>query len=164
MKKEYIEYGALISRLDWDADIEKWVLRYDDLEKLPHPMWLPLCMGSGFIILPRCKNVRFANATQHDIDMNFVRTAAQRWTERATMNNEVYIPKQVLIDDLIYNKNFCPPVVKYSLDSIPELKIVYCKYCRYLDPEDKKCEHHMSNNSFTRKDNDFCSYGERRNV
>lgn len=38
-----------------------------------------------------------------------------------------------------------------------------CKDCNHRDPEDKRCDHPMGGNiPFSRKDDDFCSYGERR--
>jgi NADH pyrophosphatase NudC (nudix superfamily) len=48
------------------------------------------------------------------------------------MSNEVYISKQLLIDDLVYNKNFNPAIIKYSLDSIPKADVapvVHGKWC-----------------------------------
>lgn len=41
--------------------------------------------------------------------------------------------------------------------------VVRCKDCKHRDPEDKRCEHYMVGFvPFPRRDNDFCSYGERR--
>lgn len=42
-------------------------------------------------------------------------------------------------------------------------EIVRCKDCRYCDPENKHCDHPMGTLApFPRKDDDFCSYGERK--
>ena len=46
--------------------------------------------------------------------------------------------------------------------TVDVIEVVRCKDCVHRDPEDRKCEHHMSNNIFTRQDNDYCSYGERK--
>jgi hypothetical protein len=42
------------------------------------------------------------------------------------------------------------------------VEVVRCCDCKHRDPEDKRCEHYMNNNYFTRADEDFCSYGERK--
>lgn len=52
-----------------------------------------------------------------------------------------------------------------ELDAAPAVdavEVVRCGECWHRDPEDKRCEHHMNNNYFTRDDDGFCSYGERR--
>ena len=41
--------------------------------------------------------------------------------------------------------------------------VVHCKDCKHRDPEDKRCDCGCWNNPFTTNDNDFCSYGERKN-
>ena len=40
--------------------------------------------------------------------------------------------------------------------------VVHCKDCKHRDPEDKRCDCGCWHNPFTTNDNDFCSYGERR--
>ena len=45
-------------------------------------------------------------------------------------------------------------------DAIP---VVRCKDCKHRDPEDKRCDCGCWHNPFTTNDNDFCSYGERKN-
>ena len=40
--------------------------------------------------------------------------------------------------------------------------VVRCKDCKHRDPEDKRCDCGCWHNPFTTNDNDFCSYGERR--
>lgn len=42
-------------------------------------------------------------------------------------------------------------------------KVVHCKDCKHRDPEDKRCDCGCWHNPFTTNDNDFCSYGERKN-
>lgn len=39
-------------------------------------------------------------------------------------------------------------------------KVVYCKYCKHRDPEDKRCDCGCWHTPFTTRDDDFCSYGE----
>ena len=41
--------------------------------------------------------------------------------------------------------------------------VVRCKDCKHRDPEDKRCDCGCWHNPFTTNDNDFCSYGERKN-
>ena len=40
--------------------------------------------------------------------------------------------------------------------------VVHCKDCKHRDPEDKRCDCGCWHTPFTTNDNDFCSYGERR--
>lgn len=47
--------------------------------------------------------------------------------------------------------------------AVDAVEVVRCKDCKHRDPEDKRCDHHMGGNiPFSRKDDDFCSYGERK--
>ena len=47
--------------------------------------------------------------------------------------------------------------------AVDAVAVVRCKDCKHRDPEDKRCDHPMGGNiPFSRKDDDFCSYGERR--
>lgn len=39
-------------------------------------------------------------------------------------------------------------------------KVVYCKYCKYRDPESKRCACSCWHTPFITRDNDFCSYGD----
>lgn len=41
--------------------------------------------------------------------------------------------------------------------------VVHCKDCKHRDPEDKRCDCGCWHTPFTTNDNDFCSYGERKN-
>ena len=41
--------------------------------------------------------------------------------------------------------------------------VVHCKDCKHRDPEDNRCDCGCWHNPFTTNDNDFCSYGERKN-
>lgn len=40
--------------------------------------------------------------------------------------------------------------------------VVYCKDCKHRDPKDERCDCGCWHTPFTTNDNDFCSYGERR--
>lgn len=40
--------------------------------------------------------------------------------------------------------------------------VVYCKNCKYRDPEDERCDCGCWHTPFTTNDDDFCSYGEKR--
>ena len=42
-------------------------------------------------------------------------------------------------------------------------EVVYCRECKHCDPENKHCDHPMGTTlPVPREDNDFCSYGERK--
>lgn len=41
--------------------------------------------------------------------------------------------------------------------------VVHCKDCKHRDPEDERCDCGCWHTPFTTNDNDFCSYGERKN-
>lgn len=41
-------------------------------------------------------------------------------------------------------------------------KVVHCKDCKHRDPEDERCDCGCWHTPFTTNDNDFCSYGERK--
>ena len=47
-----------------------------------------------------------------------------------------------------------------AADVVP---MVRCEECIHRDPEDKKCDCGCWHIPFTVKDEDFCSYGERKN-
>lgn len=57
-------------------------------------------------------------------------------------------------------------LVKFADDLLAELKerveVVRCKDCKHRDPEDKKCDCGMWHIPYVTKDDDFCSYGERK--
>lgn len=47
-----------------------------------------------------------------------------------------------------------------TIDAVP---VVRCKDCKHCDPESKHCDHPMGTAMpVPRKEDDFCSYGERR--
>lgn len=47
-----------------------------------------------------------------------------------------------------------------TIDAVP---VVRCKDCKYCDPENHHCDHAGGTMIyFTRKPDDFCSYGERK--
>lgn len=52
-------------------------------------------------------------------------------------------------------------VIQEVVEEIMEERI-YCKDCRFRDPEDKKCDNGAQWCAFPKKDDDFCSYGERK--
>ena len=46
------------------------------------------------------------------------------------------------------------------VDAVPVVRCLECKYC---DPENHHCDHHMGTSApLRRKPDDFCSYGERK--
>ena len=47
-----------------------------------------------------------------------------------------------------------------TIDAVP---VVRCTECKHRDPENHHCDHPAgATNYFPRKDDDFCSYGERK--
>lgn len=47
-----------------------------------------------------------------------------------------------------------------TVDAVP---VVRCRECKYCDPENHHCDHHMGTAApLRRKPDDFCSYGERK--
>ena len=43
------------------------------------------------------------------------------------------------------------------------VEVVRCKDCKHCDPENRHCDHYMGTVfPVSREDNDFCSYGERK--
>ena len=47
-----------------------------------------------------------------------------------------------------------------TIDAVP---IVRCRECKHCDPENYHCDHHMGTAApLSRKPDDFCSYGERK--
>ena len=49
-----------------------------------------------------------------------------------------------------------------TINAIP---VVRCRECKHCDPENHHCDHHMGTAApLSRKPDDFCSYGERKEV
>ena len=47
-----------------------------------------------------------------------------------------------------------------TVDAVP---VVRCRECKHCDPESYHCDHHMGTVApLSRKPDDFCSYGERK--
>lgn len=83
------------------------------------------------------------------------------------MTEKEYIERKALIETL--NKNNIPynADVNYFIMHAPTadvVEIIYCKDCKHRDPEDKKCDifQGLCRGILSVKDNDFCSYGERK--
>ena len=57
-------------------------------------------------------------------------------------------------------------VVFHTLETVPVadvVEVVRCKDCKHCDPENGHCDHTLSTSlPFSRKPDDYCSYGERR--
>lgn len=53
-------------------------------------------------------------------------------------------------------------VIRYA-PTADVVEVTYCRDCTYCDPENKHCDHPMGTSlPVPRKDNDFCSYGVRK--
>ena len=47
--------------------------------------------------------------------------------------------------------------------TVDAVEVVRCRKCKYCDPENYHCDHHMGTAApLKRKPDDFCSYGERK--
>lgn len=83
-----------------------------------------------------------------------------------------YIDADVLIDDLIHNRNFYPAMVSSAIKNTPTadvVEVVRCKDCKYLyclSAIDRQfyCRHHPQGLRGINiiEDNPYCSYGERK--
>ena len=50
-----------------------------------------------------------------------------------------------------------------DMPTVDAVEVVRCKYCKYCDQENLHCDHPMGTAiPVSRKPDDFCSYGERR--
>ena len=59
-----------------------------------------------------------------------------------------------------------PLVYWHDIEDAPTVdvaEVVRCRECKYCDPENHHCDHHMGTAApLRRKPDDFCSYGERK--
>ena len=50
-----------------------------------------------------------------------------------------------------------------DMQTVDVVPVVRCRECKYCDPENHHCDHHMGTAApLRRKPDDFCSYGERK--
>lgn len=50
-----------------------------------------------------------------------------------------------------------------DLPTADVVEVVRCKDCKHCDPDNRHCDHYMGTVlPVSREDNDFCSYGERK--
>lgn len=81
-----------------------------------------------------------------------------------------YIDVEELKKELICNKNFYPTIIKNALEKLPSadvVEVVRCKDCKkYADFDihnGKRLTFHFCNKFSTiTTENDYCSFGERR--
>ena len=79
-----------------------------------------------------------------------------------------HIPIKDLSDGLGLCRVIMEDDFKKAIKKIPKsiiddvVRVVRCKDCKHRDPEDKRCDCGCWHNPFTTKDDDFCSYGERK--
>lgn len=57
-------------------------------------------------------------------------------------------------------------VLEYAeyLPTVDAVPVTRCKDCKHRDPEDKRCDCGCWHTPFATNDNDFCSYGERKDI
>lgn len=56
-----------------------------------------------------------------------------------------------------------PGLCTYAKEVSDVVEVVRCKDCKHCDPENGHCDHSLSTSlPFSRKPDDYCSYGERR--
>ena len=64
-------------------------------------------------------------------------------------------PEYLMKDDALH--------VIDSIHAADVAEVVRCRECKYCDPENHHCDHHMGTAApLRRKPDDFCSYGERK--
>ena len=57
----------------------------------------------------------------------------------------------------------CGLKTNYKQSTADVVEVVRCKDCKHCDPDNRHCDHYMGTVlPVSRKDNDFCSYGERK--
>lgn len=49
-----------------------------------------------------------------------------------------------------------------QIDSADVVEVVRCKDCKHRDPYDLKCDHGLMKTELPVGDDDYCSYGERK--
>lgn len=96
---------------------------------------------------------------------------AKEYIERGALLKKAIEEKRFVFrtEDLLNREVVFQTIYKDLFDfvnSIPTADVVevtYCKDCSHCDPENKHCDHPMGTSlPMPRKDNDFCSYGERK--
>ena len=79
-------------------------------------------------------------------------------TEHVYSNGTEYVPIYRMKQWFEHCRNQQRP----TIDVVP---VVRCRECKHCDPENHHCDHHMGTDApLRRKPDDFCSYGERKDV
>ena len=66
---------------------------------------------------------------------------------------------------VIFEDDFKRAIKKIPKGIIVDVAQVRCRECKHCDPENYHCDHHMGTaDPLRRKPDDFCSYGERKEV
>lgn len=72
---------------------------------------------------------------------------------------------RIYVSDLVIEEMKKIPTVdidRLASSQLERMAVVHCKDCKHRDPEDERCDCGCWHTPFTTNDNDFCSYGERR--
>lgn len=96
----------------------------------------------------------------------FISAQAQITDTATRLVNEVVHKKiQMLLADAPTVEIDCPTRSQFKRMAVQlgYEPVVHCKDCKHRDPEDKRCDCGCWHTPFTTNDNDFCSYGERKN-
>ena len=76
------------------------------------------------------------------------------------LSNGLGLCRVIMEDDF---KKAIKKIPKSIIDDV--VRVVRCKDCKHCDPENYHCDHPMSTAiPLNRKPDDFCSYGERKEV
>ena len=67
-----------------------------------------------------------------------------------------------MIIHLDYEDEYKDGKVEVNIIASEPEELVRCKDCKHRDPEDKKCDCGMWHIPYVTKDDDYCSFGERR--
>ena len=94
-------------------------------------------------------------------------------TRRNTMQNEKrLIDADAFLKDVL-TAGIGKTIIEYSESDIgymirkrttvDAVEVIRCRECKHCDPENHHCDHPMSTSApLSRKPDDFCSYGERK--
>ena len=84
------------------------------------------------------------------------------------MKKKEYIERGAILrksENMFDGQKYCTAVNTgfiYTAPAADVVEVVRCKDCKHRDPEDKLCEHYRNDHFWMRKDDDYCSYGERK--
>lgn len=78
--------------------------------------------------------------------------------ERITEILKAYTKKHNIMASLVILEEYAEELIRRGV-----VMPIRCKDCKHCDPDNRHCDHYMGTVlPVSREDNDFCSYGERK--